>query len=345
MKSETPPHLSTDPGRPRMQAEPIGSVIRTKSQTMPAGTSSSSPRPAAARGRGLRYVVLGTLVVASVLLAAAWSTIAQRELDRAGVAEATARLDRARATFDASRTRAQASLQALCRVLVEDPRLKSTLATAGMDAATVDDILADLGALRGGGFLVVLSSEGRVFAEAGARELRGLDVSASSIVKRAQNEQGAAVGSWSLGGRVMDLAITAIRYDETLVAYLVVGQSLGDAELAALGAQHGLEAASVLGNTVAASSRPPTELDGLLVRLAGDAGTWRGRSTDAGGTRYVTSAAELGDVTQSHRLVLATTIAGASAPITRLRWMLWFPPALVLVALLFAFSVLRPRSS
>src|SRR5207245_7798587 len=46
-------------------------------------------------------------------------------------------LDHAQRVFELARVRTQSNLRALCKVIVEDPRLKSTLATEGMDEATV----------------------------------------------------------------------------------------------------------------------------------------------------------------------------------------------------------------
>src|SRR5215475_14394059 len=100
-------------------------------------------------------------------VAAVWSLVALHQLSSAIVRESATHLERARRTFDLTRARTLDSLRAQARVMVEDPRLKSTLSTEGIDEATVADILGDLGKLRGTGFLIVLSPEGRVFAQAG----------------------------------------------------------------------------------------------------------------------------------------------------------------------------------
>lgn len=329
--------------RPRAAGEPVGSGTH-RLTARPAG-SIASPLARAPRGRA-RAALVVLLAAFAVGLAGAWSLVARRALERTIVDDTVAELERVRARFDAARAGAQAGLQALSRVLVEDPRLKSTLATADIDAATVDDILADLARLRGAGFFMVLSPDGRVFAEAGARELRGLDLSGSSIVKRASGEARTAVGSWALGPRVMDLAITAARYGDDVIAYLVVGQAVGDDELRALAAQCGCEVADVLGGAVVASSRPDAELGGLLARAAALPGDARGALVAAAGGRHVVSTFELADVTQSHRLVLARSLAAASGPSDRLRLLLWFPPGLVLVAvLLVSITGRSPRRS
>ncbi len=159
--------------------------------------------------RGRSFLLAAIAMLLSVGLGVLWTLLARRELATAEVQIAGAQLDQARAVFAMARASTQTELQRACRLLVEDPRLKATLAVEGMDAATIADILNDLGKLRGAGFLMVLSPGGRVFAEAGAPELRGQDLADSSVVKRAGEVAEAAVGQWVIGGKMMDLSIMA----------------------------------------------------------------------------------------------------------------------------------------
>jgi hypothetical protein len=62
---------------------------------------------------------------------------------------------------------------------------------------------------------------------------------------------------------------------------------------------------------------------------------------DVDGTAYVTAVVQLGENTQSHRLVLARSIAAARASFAPLEWMILVPPLLVLIAVLFSMSVFR----
>lgn len=291
----------------------------------------------------LRRIVWTLAVLALTAgLAAVWTLVARRQLAAAVVEESTAHLDQAYRAFEDFRTRSQANLKAICRVLVEDPRLKSTLATEGMDAATVADILNDLGKLRGAGFLLVLTPEGRVFAEAGAPELRGLDLSASSVVKSARESPEAVVGSWVLDKRVMDLGMMVIRYDEAIIAYLVVGQSVEQEVLRGIADRTGVEVASALADTVVLASSPDAGMKPVFARVAGQAGGFRGRLLSAGGKTYVTGVVELSAAAaQPHRLVLVRSLGGAMAPFERLRWWILTPPLLVLVSVMFATSGTR----
>src|SRR5262249_33800105 len=186
--------------------------------------------------------------------AAVWSLVALEQLSSSVSTESVLHVDRARKTFDLTRLRTVDSLRSLSRVMVEDPRLKSTLATDGVDEVTVADILADLEKLRGTGFLLVLTPEGRVFAQAGADELRGLDLSGSSAVKKAQGTVEAVTGSWVIGGKIMDLSIMPVRFGASPIAYLVVGQAIDQAMLNAVADQTGVAIATAIGQTITLSA-------------------------------------------------------------------------------------------
>src|SRR5687768_4042998 len=106
------------------------------------------------RSRGIAAFAMVSILTLG--LAGMWSFIAQQQLESSLVTESQQHLNSAHKAFSYARARVQAELQAHCRVMVEDPRLKSTLATEGMDVATVADILQDLSKLRGAGFLMTL---------------------------------------------------------------------------------------------------------------------------------------------------------------------------------------------
>ena len=115
------------------------------------------------------------VIVLAVGVASVWTFIARNQLQASIAQESSQHLIGARKAFDGLRSQTQTNLTSHCRVLVEDPRLKATLATEGINAATVADILQDLSKLRRSGFLLVLSPDGRVFAQAGALPAEGLE--------------------------------------------------------------------------------------------------------------------------------------------------------------------------
>ncbi|HEY5938094.1 MAG TPA: hypothetical protein VIU61_25765 [Kofleriaceae bacterium] len=299
-------------------------------------TTGSRSVIATGQSRGRRFVFFAIVVLLTVGLAAVWSFMAQRQLTTSVTAQQADDLIHARKSFELVRSVIQDNLDSQCRVMVEDPRLKSTLATEGMDEATVADILSDLGKLRRTGFLIVLSPEGRVFAQAGADELRGLDLSASSVFKKAQSSPEAVVGSWVINGKIMDLSLTAVKFDTQVIAYLVVGRTVDQRLLAGVAAQSGVGVASAIGNKVVMSSSD--SLASVVSAVASEPGTFDNRVFDVAGQRYVASVSELEETAQTKpRLVIVKPLE-APAAFETLKWMLFVPPLLVFIAVLFSMT-------
>jgi len=59
------------------------------------------------------------------------------------------------------------------------------------------------------------------------------------------------------------------------------------------------------------------------------------------GGRFVASVVGLGGTAQAHRLVLARPVATSQEAFEPLRWMLFVPPLIVLVAVLFSMFGIR----
>lgn len=284
------------------------------------------------------------VIVLTVGLAAVWSLLAHRELatataTRAGPPSAEA-LDHAHKGFMNLRARSQEALQSHCRVMGEDPRLKSTLNTEGIDTATVADILADLLKLRRSGFLMVLTPDGKVFAQAGAKELQGLDLSGSAIVKAAQESDDAVVGAWVINNKVMDLAVRNLRFADRVIGALVVGEAVDDQLLEAVAAQSGVAVASALGDKIVVASSTDGATKAAFETIKAETATAKGRIVAVDGQSFITAVVNLEETTQAHRLLLVRPVVGAASnePFEKLKWMLLVPPALVLLAVLFALS-------
>lgn len=301
-------------------------------------TSQPIPQPSS---RGWLGIVILVLAVGA---ATVWTLVARDQLRSAVVDETAQRITSARKAFDALRAQSQTNLSAACRVLVEDPRLKSTLATEGMDAATVADILSDLAKLRRAGFLLVLSPEGRVFAQAGASELEGMDLSSSAVVKKAKDTDDATVGSWVLAGKVMDLSIKSIRYGDALVAYLVVGQPIDEAQLAGIADQTGVALASALASKVVLASSKDPLISDVFTHVVSETAGAAPHVVSSSGLRYVASVVEMPETAQAHRLVLVSSLDTVAQRFRVVEWLAFAPPVLVLLAVLFVLSAIRsPR--
>lgn len=336
-----------NPHAPPSRRTAVGSIAPERARTNPSIRRSSiavgtGDLEQATQVGALRVGVLLGVVVVTVGLAVGWMMMAQRELAGSAELAGAYTLERAHGVFELVRARSQDDLRAQCRVMVEDPRLKATLATEGVDEATVADILADLGKLRGAGFLMVLSHEGRVFAEAGAPALRGLDLSGSSVVKAAQASQEAVVGSWVLKGEVLDLGVIAMRFGPELVAYLVVGRAVDQALLTAVAEQTGVTLASATPAGIAlASTSDPAEraaLTGAALRT----GIYGGATVDVAGQAYAAAAFELERGAQSEvRLIATRSLAGMLPALDKLTWMIRGLPLLVLLAVLFSIIASR----
>jgi hypothetical protein len=282
------------------------------------------------------------LLVLMVGVAALGAFVAQRQLDTAIGTENRARLDAAKNVFDLLRTRALEEMRGQGRILVEDTRLKSTLATQGMDEATVADILRDIGRLRGSGMLVVLTPEGRVFAETGAPELRGWDLSTTSVVKKAQSSNEAVVGSWVIVNKIIDLSIIAIRFDTTVISYLVVGQTIDQPLLKSLGTATGVSAGIAIGaEWTLASDDKLKAMSSLAQNPAAGSHLF-----EQDGTRYIANIVELEQMGQSRpRLVLVQSLAPTVATFSIFKWLLWLSPLLVLIGMVLAISRSNYRAS
>lgn len=282
------------------------------------------------------------IIVLTVGVAAVWSLVAQHQLAAAIARESATHLDHARRTFDHTRARRLDALRAQARVMVEDPRLKSTLATDGVDEVTVADILGDLGKLRGSGFLMVLTPDGRVFAQAGADELRGLDLSGSSAVKKAQGTLEAVTGSWVIGGKIMDLSIMPVRFGSNPIAYLVVGQAVDQEMLNAIAEQTGVAVATANGQTVMLSAPTEESTKAVFAAVVGHLDTSPSQLFDINGETYVAAMSELEESGQTRpRLVVAQSLAPINAAFETTRWMIFLPPILVIIAVLFALTAGR----
>jgi hypothetical protein len=299
---------------------------------------------AATPARSCRIYLVAVLLTMTGL-AAVWSFVARHQLEHALVVNASDSLDRAHALFNVLRSRTQDNLRSQCGVLVEDPRLKSTLSTEGIDEATVADILADLGKLRGTGFLLVLTPEGRVFAEAGAHELRGLDLSESSVVKKARGSRDEVVGSWVIGGKIVDLAITAIQFDRHVLAYLVLGQAVDTELVKAVAEGTGLAIAVIAGAEASPISTTDDRLRAVFQMLVHDGGVAGAHTIEIGGTRYLTATVELENTLQSHpRLAVVRTLAAEQKTFEIFAWLLWAPIGLLVVGVSLASQRLSYRA-
>lgn len=117
----------------------------------------------------------------------------------------------------------QALLAGQCAVLAEDPRIKSTLGTEGIDAASIADILTDINKTAATHLSAILSQDGRVVASAGEAVVEGMDLRSSSIFTTAKAGHPSA-DSWIIGNRLFDVAGVPVLAGERPIAFLLLGR-------------------------------------------------------------------------------------------------------------------------
>lgn len=294
-----------------------------------AGGSFGSPRFQRPPRRG-GWLWRALVLASCVATAGALSYVARRELAAAVAEDAARGLEPPRKMFELTRLRAQTDLGTQCRLLVEDPRLKAALSTEGVDEATLADILRELTRLRNGEMMLVLSPEGRVRAEAGAHELQGLDLSASSVVKKALAASDTVTGSWTIGDKVIDLAIAGVSFDQGVLAYLVTGHQVDHELVEGVAAATGTTIALIVGPTISVASSDEAKV--WLAELARQPGQLA-EQREIGGVTHAVAVSELEPIGQTRpRLVVARSLAPARDRFELLGWLLLVPPALVLVA-------------
>jgi hypothetical protein len=322
----------------------VQSPAGSQNLATPVPRATGNRRPASDRGApGTTGGALSLVILALTFgVAAVWSLVALHQLSSSIVRESATHLERARRTFDLTRARTLDSLRVQARVMVEDPRLKSTLSVEGIDEATVADILGDLGKLRSTGFLIVLSPDGRVFAQAGAEELRGLDLSGSSAVKKAQGSADAVTGSWVIGSKIMDLSITPVRFGAKPIAYLVVGTAVDQDTMNAVADQTGVAVATTTGSTIMLSAPPGDQTRAVFSAVVGQLEGSSPQLFNVNGETYVAALSELEESGQTRpRLVVAQPLSQLRATFATSRWLLFLPPVLVIIAVLFALTAGR----
>lgn len=282
---------------------------------------------------GWAYVVVTALIL--IVVAVLWRSVMRRKLDTAILATTTEQLGHARGVFDGLRGRTMVSLLAECGVLVEDPRLKASLATEGVDEATVRDILADILRLRRTGFLLVLSRDGRVFAEAGADELRGLDLSSSSVMARARSASETIGGAWVIGGKLVDLAVASVRFDKSVLAYLVVGQAVDPPLVKSVEDSTGTAIAVIAGAAPGPVSTSEPGILAVFQQIAAEPGARPAHLVQRDGEEYVAASFDLEGTASNHpRIAMVRPMSSQRVPFTGFAWLLWLPCGMVVLGVM-----------
>lgn len=266
--------------------------------------------------------------VAALVIAVGWFVLARQGVASAEEARREASLARARGLMTYQRDLVSSQLKVASQLLAEDPRLKTTLATEGIDEGTIVDVLTDLRRQSGLDLVAVLSPLARLQAVLGADEYRGLDLSTSKVVQQADATEGAAAGVWVAGDRVLNVAVIALRFSRRLVGYLVVGSAIDGRTVSEISELAGAGVAVVVDDRVALVS--PQELRPALTQAAARADSPSSVRLNVDGVGYQSLTTRIEGTVPAVRLAFVTPSAD------RLGWvgtLLWVP---MLAAVLFA---------
>ena len=170
-------------------------------------------------------------------------------------------LTRAEAAFDRQLKSSGNDLMALVRVIVDDARVRTTLATPGIDDATIIDLLRDLKASTGVSVIGVLEA-GRVRTCVGNDGLIGADLSASSLVREAW-DNGRSSGLWALKDELLAVAMAPVRLASDPPRLLMLGGQVGGRALDVVGDLTGTAGALMI------NGRPVAGDEALALRTAG----------------------------------------------------------------------------
>jgi hypothetical protein len=283
-------------------------------------------RPAPLRKSHTLAMVAAAVVV---LAAVAWSMTARNEMRSKLDAPAKAKLEGAERALRYQRDLLDAQLRTYLTLLVEDPRLKSTLATPGIDRNTIADILSDLRTQTGLDLIGVLGPDGRVQAVLGAEQFRGLDMSSASLIRKADSSDGPVSGVWLSGERTIQVAAVTLRVARRVVAFLIVGGAIDTPALQRLYTVSEAGMGMVVDGRVTRAA--PESWMGVFTQAATD-GIYPTKliSTPAGDFWAKSSAIE--NTTPPVRVVALTP----AEPLPRsLDLLLWIPTAAALIAAFF----------
>jgi hypothetical protein len=301
-----------------------------------------SPRPLAEapprRGRSVWNLAVGTL---ALVLAAGWFVLTRTAFDAGTQAQLREHLGGAERFFTRELSQRQQRLQAECQLITEDPRLKSALAIQGIDRATLEDILAGLRKQASTDVLALLTPTAQVQASEGFEGMAGLDLSSAALIRAARDSGDAVAGNWVLKEELFDVAVRAIRVDEQVVAYLVLGARLTPASLEALREATGTGAALLIAGKAGTAFPSTPPFQSAFASLAREPGTVEPQRRAYEGAEAMVQVVEVPRTVPPVRLALVRPVEDFQAPFSRAWQLLWLPP--VFATILGALAIARGR--
>src|SRR5262245_31544235 len=182
----------------------------------------SSTRSGTANGSRLLFELAG---VVTIVLGVAWFFFAQRSFEDSVSAFDESALSTASAFFNHDVATEKRVLEASVRALSDDARIRVTLATPKIDAATIEDVLKDVCDASGAAACAVLTETGKMRGVVGMEAFRDVDLSSSAVVRHAAVSSSASA-VWSFPNRVLIVALAPIRAGQELTGFLMVANDM-----------------------------------------------------------------------------------------------------------------------
>lgn len=246
-------------------------------------------------------------------------------------------LERAALLYERTVEQRRQETLAQARLLADDTRIRSTVVGPELDAATIDDVLADLAPPSGARVLAVLDGAGRVRAASGGGGLRGVDLGAAPLVR--ESFARATAGLWSLGPDVLMIGLAPIRSGESTVGLFLIGHALGDGTLSAVSRGAGVQGVVVIGDRVVAATTGTAGLaEAARAAVLGQDGEVRVVRTDRA---YAVRVTGTGRSAGAARLVWLVPRHQHGPRALALQLLVWTPLALAALAAALAAPLAR----
>ncbi len=187
---------------------------------------------------GLRWIVGGAMIFFGLALGVLTNLLHRAELD----ARSASNIKAASEAHLLAVTMEKEAVETVGGVLVQDPRLRSTLSLSEIDEATIADILGDIKQVSGLDLVGALDDRGRVTALVGADQLRRSELGSSSLISKVMQSGRGGADLWSLDGRAMVVAAVPVQVGRAAPSFLLLGRALRAASVETLAQSFGLSA-------------------------------------------------------------------------------------------------------
>jgi len=281
------------------------------------------------------FTVVGSVLFLLAAVGASW--VSHRRLDDHFTDLDVEDLRRADSILDVLVDLQRSRLIAAVRILAEDTRIRSTAATTGFDETTIRDVLDDLKKASDVGVLAVLDESGKVRAITGAEGLRQMDLSASPVIKAAQERP--ASYFWTLPNEALIIGVAPIHAGPRVAALLLMGTPLGVQQLGAIQRTVGVAGAVFSGDRLIVSDPTAAALEGVFKTANARGGN--APQTVRGDVDYLTRVTRTNDSATAANVVWLVPRHRQGQLARVIRVAIWIPAACAVV--IFGLGLLSLR--